>query len=92
MTEEAKACLVGHFLRVNLCQRAEFEDYSLGFVTGWCKGAWAEGLLLVDGADVARGGGPFVVPWANVAAIQIDATDNAHDRQREAEAKFEAVR
>ena len=45
MTEEAKAQLEGHFLRVNLRERAEFEDYSLGFVTGWCKGAWPEGLL-----------------------------------------------
>ena len=77
---------------MNLRERAEFEDYSLGFVTGWCKGAWPEGLLLVDGADVVKGGGPFFVPWSNIAAIQIDATANAHDRQREAEAKFVAAR
>ena len=76
---------------MNLREEARFEATSVFFMTGWCKAAWDEGLLLVDGSDVVKAGGPFFVPWANVAAIQIDSAENAPNRQKLAQETFVAI-
>ena len=88
MTEALRLTLEGQFERVNLRVPAQYENYSVAFVAGWCKGCWGEGLLIVDDADDKSAGRPFFVPWGNVASVQVGSIDNAHERQREAEEKF----
>ena len=78
-------------MRVNLRQRAEYENYSIPFVAGWCKGVWEEGIFVVETSDTAKGERPFFVPWGNVATVQTNAKDDAWQRQVEAQDAFSAA-
>ena len=79
--------LNGKFLRVSLRHMASWENYSNSFLAGWCTVS-GDALVLRDDQDAVKGAGLVVIPWDNVAAIQVQAVANLDQQTQDTTQKF----